>query len=140
MNERQRDLFLWLWSKRRTPGHRAVALRGAGIGALGGVLFGLMLSPGPAPDVHAYDTLGQLVSGLGVYVLSIPIFALLGWRGAARVFASQEAMYQSLLAAGARVPDQKPVMKTSDRGPAIAVGITVVVIVAFILFVAIKLG
>lgn len=140
MNDRQRDLFLYRWSKRRTPGQKAVELRGAGIGALGGILFGLMLSPGPAPDVHAYDTLGQLTSGLGVYALSIPIFALLGWSGARRVFASQEAMYQSLLAAGARVPDQKPVMKASDRGPAIAVGITVAVIVAFIAFVWIKLG
>jgi hypothetical protein len=63
MNERQRDLFLFLWSKRRTPGLRTVGLRGLGIGALGGILFGLM-----------------------------------------RVFASQEAMYKSMLAAGARVP------------------------------------
>lgn len=140
MNERQRDLFLWQWSKRRTPGAATVALRGAGIGALGGVLFGLMLSPGPGSDVHAYDTLGQLTSGLSVYLLSIPTFALLGWSGARRVFRAQEAMYQRLLAQGARVPDQEPVMKASDRGPAIAVGITVVVIVAFILFVAIKLG
>jgi hypothetical protein len=117
-----------------------VALRGAGIGALGGVLFGVMLAPGAAPGVHAYDMLGQLTSGLGVYALSIPAFALIGWRGANRVFGSQEAMYQALLAAGARVPDQKPVMQARDRGPAIAVGITVVVIAAFILFVAIKLG
>lgn len=140
MNERQRDLFLWQWSKRRAPGQRAVGLRGAAIGALGGILFGIMLSPGPAPDVHAYDTLGQLTSGLGVYLLSIPTFTFFGWRGATRVFTSQEAMYQALLAGGARVPDQKPVLKTSDRGPAIAVAITVVVLIAFIAFVAIKLG
>lgn len=49
-------------------------------------------------------------------------------------------MFQSLLASGARVPDQKPAMKTGDRGPALAVGITVVILVAFIAFVWIKLG
>jgi hypothetical protein len=140
MNERQRDLFLWQWSRRRTPGARAVARRGLGIGALGGVLFGWMVSPGPAPDVHAYDTLGRLTSGLGVYAVAIPVFALMGWSGARRVFASQEAMYQSLLSAGARVPEREPVLQPGDRGPAIAVAIAVAVIVAFIAFVAIKLG
>jgi hypothetical protein len=140
MNERQRDLFLWQWSKRRTPGRHAIGLRGAAIGALGGVLFGLLLAPGPDPDVHAYDFLGQLLSGFRVYVLSIPALAAIGWSGARRVFASHEAMYQSLLAQGARVPEQKPVMQARDRGPAIAVGIAVAVIAGFILFVAIKLG
>jgi hypothetical protein len=140
MNERQRDLFLWQWSRRRTPGQLAIGLRGAAIGALGGVLFGLLLAPGPAPGVHAYDFLGQLISGLRVYVLSVPTFAVIGWSGARRVFAAHEAMYQSLLAAGARVPEQKPVLQARDRGPAVAVGIAVAVIVGFILFVAIKLG
>lgn len=140
MNERQRDLFLWQWSRRRTPGRHAIALRGAAIGALGGILFGLLLAPGPAPGVHAYDFLGQLLSGFMVYVYSVPAFAAIGWSGARRVFASHEAMYQSLLATGARVPDQKPVLQVRDRGPAIAVGIAVVVIAGFILFVWIKLG
>jgi hypothetical protein len=140
MNERQRDLLLWQWSKRRTPGQHAIGLRGAVIGALGGILFGLLLAPGPAAGVHAYDFLGQLLSGFGVYVLSIPAFAVIGWSGARRVFASQEAIYQSLLAAGARVPDHKPVMQARDRGPAIAVGIAVTLIAGFVLFVVIKLG
>jgi hypothetical protein len=103
---------------------------------LGGILFGVLLSPGPAPGVHAYDTLGQLSAGFGVYLLSIPIFGLLGWQGARRVFSRQEAMYQGLLAAGARVPDRKPLLQAGDRGPQIAVGITVALIVAFILYVA----
>ena len=29
MNERQRDLFLWVWSKRRAPEQAAIGLRGA---------------------------------------------------------------------------------------------------------------
>jgi hypothetical protein len=136
MNERQRDLFLWQWSRRRAPGKAAIALRGAGVGALGGILFGVMLSPGPGPDVHAYDTLGQLGAGVGVYLLSIPVFCLLGWHGARRVFSQQEAMYQALLAAGARVPAQKPVLRAGDRGPLIAVVATVVLILGFILCVA----
>ena len=140
MNERQRDLFLWQWSKRRTPGRLAIGLRGAGIGALGGILFGLLLAPGPGPGVPAYDFLGQLLSAFKVYVYSVPAFAAMGWSGARRVFSSHEAMYQSLLGTGARVPDQKPVLQAGDRGPAIAVGIAVAVIAGFILFVAIKLG
>lgn len=140
MNERQRDLFLWQWSRRRAPGKLAVGLRGLAIGALGGALFGLLLAPGPAPDVHAYDFLGQLLSAFKVYVYSVPVFAAMGFSGARRVFASQEMMYQLLLAQGARVPDRKPVLQAGDRGPAIAVGIAVALIAGFILFVAIKLG
>jgi hypothetical protein len=64
----------------------------------------------------------------------------MGFFMASRVFASNEAMYQSLLRAGATVPDEKPVLRASDRGPAIAVGIVVAVIVAFIVVIAIKYG
>ena len=38
-----------------------------------------------------------------------------------------------MLATGARVPEQKPVMQHADRGPAIAVGIAVAVIAGFII-------
>lgn len=144
MNERQRDLFLYLWSRRRTPGQMAISLRGALIGALGGVLFTLMLSPGASVDVPAYDTGGQLFGGLAanlrMLALAVPAFGLIGFIGANRVYAAQETMYQSMLASGAQVPSQKPVMSMGDRGPAIAVGIAVAVIIGFILFVAITLG
>lgn len=132
MNERQRDLFLYLWSRRRAPGATAVALRGAGIGALGGIVFGLLLSPGAPPGVAAYDILGQAMAGLRIYALAVPAFALLGFLGARRVYASQEAMYEAMLASGARVPEAKPAMQAGDRGPAIAVGIAVAVIAGFI--------
>ena len=36
MNERQRDLFLYVWSQRRQRGQMNVSLMGAGLGALGG--------------------------------------------------------------------------------------------------------
>jgi hypothetical protein len=42
-------------------------------------------------------------------------------------------MYQSILATGARVPEQKPVMQPGDRGPAIAVAIAAGVIAVFII-------
>jgi hypothetical protein len=96
MNERQRDLFVWQWSKRPTQGQQAIARRGAAIGALGGILFGLLLSPGPAHGVHAYDFLGQLLAGFKIYLLSVPAFAAIGWRGARRVFGSHESMYLRL--------------------------------------------
>jgi hypothetical protein len=66
-------------------------------------------------------------------LLSVPAFAGIGFVGANRVYASQEAMYQSILATGARVPEQKPVMQPGDRGPAIAVAIAAGVIAVFII-------
>lgn len=130
MNERQRDLFLWVWSRRRKPGMAAIGLRGAGIGALGGLLFAFMLSPGSSAP--AYDVIGQLTPMVKVIALAVPAFAFLGWLGATRIYASQEAMYQSMLANGAQVPAEKPVMQLSDRGPALAVAIAFAIIAGFI--------
>lgn len=125
MNERQRDLFMYIWSERRKRGKAAVALRGAGIGALGGVLFSLILG-------SSFDA-ATLVENAGkLLLLSVPAFGWIGYLGASRVFASQEAMYQSMLASGARVADTKPVMQPGDRWPAIAVGVTFVLIAGFI--------
>ena len=142
MNERQRDMFLWKWSRSRRPGRTAIAIRGAVIGALGGVVFAvIMLSGmGNGGNRSTEAVLAGLQQGWLMLGLSIPAFGGMGFVSAYRVFSSQEAMYQSLLCAGARVPDQKPVLGARDRGPAIAVAIAVVVIVAFIVFVWIKLG
>lgn len=138
MNERQRDLFLWVWSRRRKPGQMAIGLRGAGIGALGGLLFAFLLAPGS--DAPAYDIIGQLAPMARVITLAVPAFALIGWLGANRVYASQEAMYQQMLQSGARVPDEKPVMQPGDRGPAVAVGIAVAIIAGFIIFLIVQYG
>lgn len=119
MNERQRDLFLWVWSRRRTPGRLGMALRGAAIGAAGGVLFSLIMAP-PAGDF------------LRMLLMAIPAFGFIGLVGADRVFVSQERTYQSMLDAGAHVPPQKPAMQMADRGPAIAVGIAAAIIAGFI--------
>ncbi len=136
MNERQRDLFLYLWSRRRTTGPAAIALRGAIIGALGGVAFAAIMLGAVGADRGSYTGISALLplierGGL-LLGLAVPAFAWIGYLGASRVYAAQEAMYQSMLAAGARVPEQKPVMQASDRGPAIAVAIAAAIIVGFI--------
>jgi len=137
MNPRQRDLFLWVWSRRRRPGRAAIALRGLVIGVLGGVLFTLIMSPGAPANVPAYDAWGRLFGALSEHwrmlVLAAPAFGFIGWMGADRLFVQQERMYQSLLKAGAKVPEAKPVLQIADRGPAIAVGVAVAVIAGFII-------
>ena len=142
MNERQRDMFLWKWSRSRRPGRAAVAIRGAVIGALGGLLFtAIMLgSMGSGGNRSTAAALSWLHQGWLMLGLAVPVFGALGFATAYRVFTSQEVMYQSLLRAGACVPDEKPVLAARDRGPAIAVGIVVAVIVAFIVILFVKFG
>lgn len=141
MNERQRDLFLWQWSRRRTPGPLMIALRGALIGAAGGVLFALILfGDFRAENGSVAALLAVLKQGVAALLLSVPAFAWIGYLGASRVYAANEAMYQSMLASGARVPTDKPQLQSGDRGPAIAVAVAVLLIVTFIVFVWVKYG
>ncbi|MEZ5961067.1 MAG: hypothetical protein R3C30_11670 [Hyphomonadaceae bacterium] len=144
MNERQRDLFMYVWSRRRTPGQAAISMRGLIIGALGGLLFTLMLIGDFGADRGSYTGVSAIIPfierGGKLLVLSVGAFAAMGFFLANRVFASQEAIYQRLLAQGATAPAEKPVMQGADRWPAIAVGIAVAVIAGFILFVWITLG
>lgn len=143
MNERQRDLFLYVWSRRRAPGQAAVALRGAAIGALGGLVFALFMANGidfGGKGGGLASIIPLITRGGALFAMSIAAFGAIGFFGANRVYASQEAMYQSILAAGARVPAEKPVMQGADRWPAVTVGVTAVVIILFILYVAIRLG
>ncbi len=138
MTQNQRDLFLYQWSRRRAPGATRVALRGGLIGALGGIAFALIMLEGGAqlPGTHAYDIAAQLRSGFTMFAMSVPTFAALGFAGAWRVWRSQEAMYQAMLQSGARVPEHKPTLTMSERGPMFAVAITVVIIVGFIAYLA----
>ena len=91
MNERQRDLFLWLWARRRARGAAVVGLRGALVGAAGGVLFsGILLSGMGAPAAAGYTGLSAvlLMGALGRIAGISGIFAPLlgrwtpdsGWR------------------------------------------------------------
>jgi hypothetical protein len=137
MNERQRDLFLYVWSQRRQRGQMNVSLMGAGLGALGGLVFALILGSDMSVDRGSYTGLSAIIpmieQGGRLLIMSIGAFGAIGFLGANRVYASQEAMYQSILATGARVPEQKPVMQAGDRGPAIAVAIAFGVIAVFII-------
>jgi hypothetical protein len=137
MNERQRDLFLYVWSQRRQRGQMNVSLMGASIGALGGLVFALVLGSDMSVDRGSYTGLSAIIpmieQGGRLLLMSIGAFGAIGFIGANRVYASQEAMYQSILATGARVPEQKPVMQPGDRGPAIAVAIAFGVIAVFII-------
>jgi hypothetical protein len=137
MNERQRDLFLYVWSRRRQRGQMNVSLMGAGLGALGGLVFALILGSDMSVDRGSYTGLSAIIpmieQGGRLLLMSIGAFGAIGFIGANRVYASQEAMYQSILATGARVPEQKPVMQPGDRGPAIAVAIAFGVIAVFII-------
>jgi hypothetical protein len=64
----------------------------------------------------------------------VPAFALLGWVGARRVWISNESLYRAMVESGARVPDSKPALTLADRGPLLAVAITVAVIAGFIAY------
>lgn len=139
MNERQRDLFLWTWSRRRAPGPRRVALRGAVIGAIGGLAFSvIMLTSMGAPASSGYTGLSAIIPLLeraGLMLgLAVPAFAAIGWVGANRIYAANEHMFQSLLQAGAHVPEHKPTMQRLDHWPAVMVGIAVAIIAGFILY------
>lgn len=142
MNERQRDLFLWVWSRRRKRGQMAASLMGAGVGALGGLIFAVMLGSQVGFDRGSYTGISVIIPMLeragALLAASVPAFAGIGFILANRVFASQEAMYQSMLATGARVPDQKPHMQGADRWPAVAVGVVAAGIAIFIIVLFVK--
>lgn len=144
MNERQRDLFLYLWHERRKPGLAAISLRGLIIGALGGLAFAILMMSQIGGDRGSYTGISVIIPLLAnaakLLVLSVPAFGFIGWMGARRVFLSQEAMYQSMLAQGAQVPAQKPSMQAGDRGPAVAVAIAVAVIAGFIITLFVMYG
>lgn len=142
MNERQRNHFLWLWSQRRSRGANTVALRGALIGAGGGLLFSMiMLSSMGAPASAGYTGLAALLpmlqrAGL-LLAMTVPAMACACALGARRLYALHEFQYQSLLLQGARVPTAKPVLQTADHAPAIAVAVVAGVIGLQILALAI---
>jgi hypothetical protein len=140
MNERQRDLFLWLWSQRRTRGASAVGLRGALVGAAGGLLFsGILLSSMGAPAVAGYTGLSAVLPWLEraatLLLMTVPGLAAVGFFNARRIFTLHEHQYQQLLHAGARVPMRRPVLTVQDRWPAIAVGVAVAIVGGFVAYV-----
>lgn len=149
MSPAQRDTFMWEWGKRRARGRLHFLLLAAGIGALGGVLFVVLmfgLSGGnlrftgieEAPRYTIAGQLQSLISAIIMLGMAVPAFAGLGALTAYRVWNGQEVQYQRLLEQGAAPPAQKPApLQGMDRAPQIAVFVAVGVIALFILFVAI---
>lgn len=127
MNERQRDRFLFEWSRRRTKGKRGAARQGMIAGAVAGVVVaGLLGAPvgwsaGTAgvPPRNAYDL---VLSGMPLTVVSVPLFASIGRAIAARRWLQCERRYRLLLIdAGVSVPRTRPPLRLADRAPLFAV-------------------
>jgi len=134
MNQRQRDLFLWIWSRRRTRGRLNIALIGAGIGALGGLGFTLLFFWLPTlagQSIGTLDTsemapfLAAIADRLGpqgfVALAATLAFGGMGLFMADRVYSLNERQYQALLDAGASIPATKPMLTVADRAPMFAV-------------------
>ncbi len=140
MNDRQRDRFLWQWSRRRRIGQRGVAWRALLVGALGGLVFAFVLGSTMSEDGNRSTAwlLQALQRWILLGLLAVPAFAGLAAAVAARVFASHEAMYQDMLRRGASVPERAPEMQPGDRWPAIMVGVAVAILIGLVvaLFVA----
>lgn len=135
-------MFLWQWSRRRRVGLATAAFRGGAVGAVGGLLFAVILGAGfGGGGARDAAWLMESLRAFGwLLVLSIPSFAWIGYRGATQVFLGHERIYQALLQQGAVVPAQAPTLRWADRGPAIAVGLTVVAIMAFIVVLFVLYG
>ncbi len=123
-----------------------MALLGFAIGALGGLTFTiLMFGFGGNMSINhdevppALEWATKLGPVAFMLVMAVPAFGALGAITIDRVYQGQEAHYQTLLARGVAAPTTKPVLTAAERGPMIAVILAVVVIIAFILFVAIAI-
>ena len=143
MNPNRRDMFLWQWSRRRRIGSTGAAVRGALIGAAGGLVFALVLgldmdSSGPRGFPWLLERIGQLAL-LGA--VAVPAFAAPACFFAWRIFRTNESIYQGVVQGGAAVPMQAPPpLAWSERGPAIAVAVAMLLIGALVLTAVIMLG
>ncbi len=133
VNEGQHAAFLWQWSRRRSLGRRGVLLLGLGIGAAAGLLFATLMLWAMTYGGRSFslneDEMAPFLLWLGrllgptafLFVVSIPPFALLGAFLADRVWGMVEHRYHALLAAGARVPAEKPAYPLKERMPGLIV-------------------
>jgi len=142
MNERQRDLFLWQWSRRRGIGAAGATVRGLLIGGVAGLAFAIVMGfmMGDQDNRSTAAVLATFRSWLVMLGLAVPAFAGLMAAIAWRVFASHEHMYQALVRAGAQVPATPPVLQAGDRGPQIAVAVVVVILVGLVIALIVAYG
>ena len=133
MTERREEAFLWEWTRRRRYGRLCVLMFGLGIGAAGGLVFAVLMLWGMTMNGASFGLnedemspfmlwLGRLLGPTGfLFAISIPAFAGLGAFLSFRVWGMIEYRYHSLLDAGARVPDERPLLTLKERMPAIVV-------------------
>lgn len=142
MNDRQRDLFLWQWSRRRGIGAAGATVRGLLIGGVAGLVFAIVMGfmMGDQDNRSTAAVLATFRSWLVILGLSVPAFAGLMAAIAWRVFASHEHMYQALLRRGASVPERAPVMQAGDRWPVVAVGVAAAILVGLVVALFIAYG
>jgi len=145
MNERQQNAFLWSWNQRRKRGQGHSILFGAGIGAIGGLLFALLMLYAMTAngggfrvdEEEAGPILGAIARLLGptgfLFFLSIPAFAGLGALLSSRVWGMMEHRYHNLINAGFQLPTT-PVKLTlkEQRGGLIVLG-ALVLLALFVL-------
>ena len=141
MNQRQAQNFLYEWGKRREGGIRKTILKGAGIGAIGGICFGALfwaLSPNLSiSEDELAPFLILLARAIGpvafLFLMTTGAFAGLGAFAALAVWRKMEAQYHQLLAAGVRPATEKPVYTLKDRaGGLIVVGVSVLVLIGLL--------
>lgn len=142
MSQKQDELFLWVWERRRRAGRLRTALIGLAIGALGGLLFTILMFGFGGEMQIAHDAVPPALrwatrfGAVGfMLVLAVPAFGGLGAVLADRVYQGQEAQYHAIRARGVAVPETKPQLTLAERGPMLAVLIAVLAIMAFIAFV-----
>jgi hypothetical protein len=132
MKEHEQAAFLWQWTERRRIGKRGALLFGLGIGALGGLLFAVLMLYAMTANGGTFEVsddvapffrwLADLLGPTGfLFVVAIPPFALLGAFLANRVWGMLDSRYVALIDAGVRIPDTKPRWSLKDRAPALAV-------------------
>jgi hypothetical protein len=133
VSEGRDEAFLWEWTQRRRYGRLGVLMLGLAIGAIGGLVFALLMLWGMTMNGASFRLnedemspfmlwLGRLLGPTGfLFAVSIPAFAGLGALLSFRVWDMVEYRYRSLLDAGARVPDRRPQLTLKQRIPAIIV-------------------
>jgi hypothetical protein len=130
---RRDEAFLWEWTQRRRYGRLGVLMLGLAIGAIGGLVFAILMLWGMTMNGASFSLnedemwpfmlwLGRLLGPTGfLFAVSIPAFAGLGAILSFRVWDMVEHRYHSLLNTGARVPDERPLLTLRERIPTIIV-------------------
>lgn len=142
MNPRQAQNFLYEWERRRQAGIGRLLLLGAGIGALGGLLFAALmwaLSPNLTlneEELPPFVLLFALWVGPVLFLFTISLLAfaglgaflaLIGWR-------KLNAQANALWAQGYRPAAEKPTYSWKDRAPGLIVAGLGLLLIAGLLF------